>query len=276
MTHPSADLPEFVAGTLPGDRMSTVERHLAGCARCATDAAAWGALSAGAEPPGPHIVVAALQSRPTPLTGALPRQSRLHGFRWRVPLPLARAQLRLIPWLVWVSPAAALVLGGVVSRHRPEAQSLVLPLVLALSIATVADQDPAPVSDVVRATPTSPRAVLLCRVLMVAVFDLVVGLPTAVDRGGGLGAAAVLAALAMLTAVVRGAETAAVVAVVVWASRLAADQDLIAPHPVRAVVVALWGAGPWTFAVAFGLAVVAVAAAGRSEPVRGSRATTPV
>jgi hypothetical protein len=265
MTHPSADLPEFVAGTLHRDHMSTVERHLTGCARCAADAAAWGALSTSAEPPGPHIVAAALRAARVP--------SR---FRWRVPLALARVQLRLVPWLVWVGSAAALVLGEVVSRHRPEAQSLVLPLVLALGIATVADQDRSPVSEVVRATPTSPRAVLLCRALMVTVFDLAVGVPAAGDRGGGLGAAAVLAALAMLAAVVRGAETAAVVAVVVWSSRLAADQDLIASSPVRAAVVGLWAAGPWTFAVAFGLAVAAVVAAGRSEPLRGSRPTTPV
>ncbi|WP_030442342.1 zf-HC2 domain-containing protein [Actinoplanes subtropicus] len=268
-------LAEYAAGTLPPPRADEVRRHLSGCAECRADLAAWRALAGPGEPvapPGPRIVAAALVRGLSPIPAT--------GPRWRLPLALARAQLRIIPALIWVASALALAVGVLVVRHDPHLFALVTPLVAAMGIAGVAGTEHDPAVEITAATPTPPRLVLLTRVTLVLGFDVALSLAGSAllgtlgaGLGDWLGPAALLSALSLLGAVTVGAEAAAVVVAVSWTLRLAwsdwFDQRWAWLIPIRA----LWDTNAETLGGALLLAALAVFLAGHREPRRVRRAT---
>lgn len=263
--HPRDDLSEYAAGSLPPDQVARVAAHLRSCRECSAEASAWAALTAPGDMPGPGVLLAAL--RPAP-------PDRL---RWRLPLALLRAQLRLVPLPVWLLAMAATLLVTLLTSHHPALLALMLPIAPALGVAAVAERDPAPVGDVVRAAATSPRTVLVCRILLVLALNaaVVLAVPGVVGTWHGwLGAAAVLPAVALFASVPGGRGVAGAVAAIVWALRPIAEQ---AGWPlVRAALRSLWEAGPVSASVAAALTVAAVLASGRGEPGRRRGTTSPV
>ena len=97
-------LPEYAAGALSETRRAEVAEHLARCAGCRAELAAWEAMAnLAVEPPGPEIVRRALLrgSRPDLATARPPAAEAGAGAgagaRWSLPLALPRAQIRLVP-----------------------------------------------------------------------------------------------------------------------------------------------------------------------------------
>jgi hypothetical protein len=282
-------LPEYAAGTLPPARHDEVARHLTGCAGCRAELDAWQALAGPAvEPPGPDIVRHAL------LRGVLdPAASPVAAApRWGLPLALLRAQARLVQTSLWIASALVMAL-AVAIAYRSAAGSagpvlgLVTPIVAALCVIGACGPDRDPAFEVCAASLTGPRLVLLARVVLVFGYDLALALAGSSLlwllglRAEGLtglvaawfGPTALLSALALLAAVVVGAELAAGAATALWLLRLAAGgwfgTTIGWLEPVRL----LWTTNPGTVTAAVVLLAAAGLLAGRAEPNHRHRAT---
>jgi anti-sigma factor RsiW len=286
-------LAEYAAGTLPAGDRERVARHLAGCAECRTELASWAALADRSEdPPGADIVRSALLT--SAMTGLRP-VDRTARMRWRLPLDLLRAQIPLMRASFWLACAVVMAVGTLLaSRSAPavahQILTLVAPILAALGIAVVCGPERDPAFEVCAATPTGPRLVLLARVALVFGYNLVVDLAAAGalrllggparDAGGlaidWLGPMALLSALALLGAVVVGADVAVGIAVTLWVLRLGANGWLGVPTGWLSPVREAWATSPGTVTAAIVLTAVAGYLAGRGEPLRRRGATHPV
>ncbi|WP_067173209.1 zf-HC2 domain-containing protein [Microtetraspora niveoalba] len=185
MNHPTELLPDYAAGVLPDP--AAVEAHVRVCAECATEVESWGKVrsavaerTAAVAAPAPSILAAIrerigaagarAQARPHPV----PRYAGEVGRRpWRRALGLFTRQRTLIRWPVWVVSLAAIVVGGVIAAQvssaglAPRVLAVVIPLAAALAVAGACGSDREPVGELVAATPTSPRVVLLARLTLV-------------------------------------------------------------------------------------------------------------
>ncbi|RBQ18850.1 hypothetical protein DP939_16710 [Spongiactinospora rosea] len=160
---------------------------------------------------------------------------------------------------------------------------LAVPLVTGFGVAGLHSPDRDKAFELVRATPTSPRVILLARVTCLFGFDLVVALLGsalltvlgAAPQGlcglvlVWLGPAALLAALSLLLSVWWRADGAIAVALVVWSLPMLARTGL----PVPAVFGQVWENVPVTLGLAALLAATAVLLTGRIEPLRVPGAT---
>ncbi|MEV4458949.1 hypothetical protein [Microbispora sp. NPDC049633] len=205
MNHPTELLPGYAAGALADP--AAVEAHVRACAECAAEAESWGKVrsavagrAAAVAAPAPSIFAAIRErvgaagpsatARPHPMPEyaapkdaapkyaapkyAVPRYAGEVGRRpWRRALGLLTRQWTLVRWPVWVVSVAALVVGGVVAARvssaglAPQVLAAVIPLAAALAVAGACGSDREPVGELVAATPTSPRVVLLARLTLV-------------------------------------------------------------------------------------------------------------
>lgn len=183
MNHPTDLLPDYAAGVLPDP--AAVDAHVRACAECAAEVESWGKVrsvvarqAASVAAPAPSILaaireriaVAGPPARPHPV----PRYAGEVGRRpWRRALGLLTRQWALVRWPVWVVSVAALVAGGLVAARysaaglAPQVLAAVIPLAAALAVAGACGSDREPVGELVAATPTSPRVVLLARLTLV-------------------------------------------------------------------------------------------------------------
>lgn len=230
-------------------------------------------------PPGPEIVHKVL------VRSALGEQEPFTVSRRRRVLALLAAQVRLIHGAMW--PAAALAMAGatVLTLRDAETAPLVLSLVVPLiaGAGAVGLHGPAndPAFELVAAAPTSPRVVLLARTTVVLGFDLLLGLAaSAAVAGAGLlplvlawlGPMVMLAALALVVSVWWNPEGAITVALAVWSAHslsLFGSPGLTVLAPLRE----LWTTNALTVGLAVVLGAIAVAGAGRGEPIRRDGAT---
>lgn len=178
-----AQLPFYVAGTLPRNEQAAIERHLDDCERCRAELREWQFLAGTVRreaaarrvslPPLSAVVRANLYRRPTP-GEAMRSAAHLIGAQW----PVLRGLL----------PAALLVLllgilGTIALRDDTRAALPLLalaPIVAALSVAFLHHTEADPAWEVVAATPTSPGALVFAR------LTLVLGIIVAVMLGGSL------------------------------------------------------------------------------------------
>ncbi|MFC6016115.1 anti-sigma factor family protein [Plantactinospora solaniradicis] len=221
MTHPGEQLAAFVAGTLPDERAGQVARHLAECPGCAEEATAWrriaGAVgeraAAVAVPPAGlfDAVLSRLSERRR--TTSVPRYRAVLGTA--APARAVRIlahQRRLIDRRIW--PVAGLVLGlgtGLAAWAPPGSSgsvlAIVMPLVAALGLATACGSGQDPAVELVAASPTGVRAVLLARLTLVLGAILAAASVASLglawfDAGGPLGLfAAWLGPMALLSAI---------------------------------------------------------------------------
>jgi hypothetical protein len=175
MIHPTDQLPEYAAATLPPDVADRIRDHLEGCARCQAELAAWQPVAAGVR----ARVEAVAAPSPALFDAVRRRLSRPAVARYSAPLassPLRRAvgvlayQWRLIRWPAWV--LAGLVLVGTAAATLSPAGAdrvlaTVIPLGAAAAIAGVCGRGLDPAAELIGATPTSPRVVLLARLTSV-------------------------------------------------------------------------------------------------------------
>lgn len=285
-------LVEYAAGSLAAADRARVEEHLAGCADCRADLAGWAliaeAAGTAAAPPGPDLVHGVLLRSALVEPEPMPRRPAWFS------LSLALAEARLVRVSVLVASALVMAL-GVVMAAMPAAYdgwagdvlALVAPVVAAAGVAGVYGPRRDPAFEVVAATPTSPRLILLTRIALVFAYDLVLALAASgmvaavgADPSGvreliaaWLGPMALLSALSLVLVVWVGADIALGVAVVLWALRVLAGGVLVDVGGVLGVVRAAWSTNLATVLAAAALLAVAVILAGRGEPLRRSRAT---
>jgi hypothetical protein len=286
-------LPEYAAGTLPTARHAEVTRHLGGCADCRAELATWQAMAdLAVELPGEDIVRRALLRGV--LTPDLPAAARgvAARRRWGLPLALLRAQARLVPALLWVASTLAMAAGAAAAYRSTDGAagsvlSLVAPMVVALGVVGVCAPDRDPALEVCAAAVTGPRFVLLARVTLVLGYNVALALAGSGVlwflglRADGLiglvaawlGPTVLLSSLALLAAVVVGAELAAAAATAAWLMRLVAGGSFGTAIGWLAPVRAVWTTNPGTVIAAIILLAVAALLAGRLEPDRPHRAT---
>ncbi|MFG1605104.1 zf-HC2 domain-containing protein [Actinoplanes sp. NPDC049265] len=269
-------LVEYAAGTLTPAERATVDAHLAGCATCRADLAAWRGIADApvpSPPPASELIHRVLvRSAMSEVSRTTPRRAEL-----------IRAQLRLLRAGVLVASALVMALGVVLG---PAGLVLVTPFVAAAGISGAYGPRRDPAFEVVAATPTSQRLILAIRVLLVLGYDLVLALAAsallvAAGAAGGvgtlvagwLGPTAVLSALCLLLVVWLGPDVAIGAALALWSMRVLADNVLAPATGLVHVVRLVWTTGPATGLTAAVLAAAAMILVGRGEPVRHSRAT---
>ncbi|MEO3748175.1 zf-HC2 domain-containing protein [Plantactinospora sp. B5E13] len=211
MTHPTALLASYAAGTLPDGQARQVAGHLTGCAGCATEAAAWhrvadavaDRVAAVAVPPAGLLdaVLARLSAdgepvaRPEPVGSAasgprgVPRYAATPGgAAGSRALRLLARQWRLVDWRVWPVAGVVLAFGTGVAAWAPPALSggvlaMVVPLVAALAVAAACGSGADPAAELVAASPTGVRTVLLARLSLV--LGVIVGAASVASLGLG-------------------------------------------------------------------------------------------
>ncbi|MEE6263079.1 zf-HC2 domain-containing protein [Plantactinospora sonchi] len=316
MTHPTDLLASFAAGTLPDEDARQVARHLDRCAGCAAEAASWQRIGAAvadrvaavAVPPSglldavlarlsadgaPRTAGQAASSEPpTPAaTGsvALPRYAAVPGgaVGARAVRILAR-QWRLVDRRVWPVAGAVLALGTGFAAWAPSRISgtvlaMVVPLVAALAIAGACGSGTDPAAEVVAASPTGVRTVLLARLSLV--LGVIVGAASVASLGLGwfdaassppllfvawLGPVTLLSAVSFALSVLWRPAVGIAGAMALWMLRALAGTGTL-DHTVLNVVEPLWRtSGP----VLTGAALLVAGAVALSPhlPGRASRA----
>ncbi|WP_433201666.1 zf-HC2 domain-containing protein [Dactylosporangium sp. CS-047395] len=278
-------LPGYAAGSLaPADR-ARVEAHLSGCARCRAELGSWRAIAAAAAPPGPppdpaRLVRTVLTRSTLDGPARRPRRTNLAD--------LVLAEARLIRLAVPMASALVMALGVALVLLQPTttALALVAPIVAAAGVAGTYRSARDPAAELVAATPTSGRLLLLVRIALVFGYDLLLALAAsavlavtgaagsaglAALVGSWLGPMALLSALSLLVAVRFGPDIALGSALGLWAVRVLAEGLLAggaAAWPARAVVAA-WSTNAPVLAASAAIAGTAVALAGRIGPFRG-------
>lgn len=283
-------LPLYAAGTLGEGERCAVAEHLAACAECRAELAFWQEVGSA--------VRAESRALPAPspdlLERALARAWRRRSSPLKRAWALLVAQVPLVRREIW--PASALVMaigclaailqGGSASASIIQALA---PLVAAAGLAMIYGPENDPGLELALATPTSPRQVLLARLVVVFAYDLILGLvatagliaavPLALLGSvvlGWLAPMTFLSALALVLSMVLGTGNAVTVAFMLWLGRgLAAGLRLSAvgaPVASEAAFVAalqayagLWRSPALLFALAAALLAVAIGLAGRQE-----------
>ncbi|MBX6752051.1 MAG: zf-HC2 domain-containing protein [Micromonosporaceae bacterium] len=184
MIHPTDQLPDYAAATLPPDVTDRVREHVEGCAQCRAELAAWQQVAAGVR----ERVEAVAAPSPALFAAIRTRLTRPAVARYAAPLahaPVRRAvgvlayQWRLIRWPVWV--LGGLVLAGTaLATLTPvgadRVLATVIPLSAAAAIAGVCGRGVDPAAELIGSTLTSPRVVLLARLTSVLATATVAGL----------------------------------------------------------------------------------------------------
>jgi hypothetical protein len=316
-------LPAYAAGSLRGADRDRVRAHLAECPRCRADLATWQVIAeaattdSGAMPgaarddaPDPARVVRAVLSR-SALEGPTGRPGDGHpARRLRHLAALVVAEARLIRPAVPVASALVMALGVVMVLVQDAAGdaggnatlvlALIAPIVAAAGVAGTYRSRRDPAGELVAATPTSGRLLLLVRIALVFGYDLTLALAasavlTAAGAAGTaslnalvsawLGPMALLSSLSLLIAVRFGPDVALGAAVGLWAVRVVAGSMLAGgvlgdDWPAR-FIVAVWSTNAPVLTASAAVAIAAVAMAGRAGPFRGEphngwRATHPM
>jgi hypothetical protein len=304
-------LPGYAAGSLADADRDRVRAHLAGCARCRADLAAWRAIaaavpSAGQRAPEPAQLVRTVLTRSARGEGPSetgPDSRPLRHLRYLAALVLTEA--RLIRLAVPVASALVMALGVtfvLIATEGPgtstaagDLLALVAPIVAAAGVAGAYRSRHDPAAELVAATPTSGRFLLLVRLTLVFGYDLVLALAasavlavttadtTSLDMliGAWLGPMALLSSFSLLVAVRFGPDVALGTAVGLWALRVFADGVVAYDSWPARLIVEVWSTNAVVLAVSVALAIAAVVAAGRSgpfagEPNHGRRATHPM
>ncbi|TDC97337.1 hypothetical protein E1292_37280 [Nonomuraea deserti] len=155
---------------------------------------------------------------------------------------------------------------------------LAAPLVAAVGVAGLYGPERDRAFEVVAATPTSPRVLLLARVTLVFGYDVALALLASgvLAASGGspaglgelvtawLGPMALLAAMALLLSVCWHPGGAVGVVLAAWYVPALAQADVAALRAYRT----MWETGPGTLAAAVALAGAAIVLAGKVEPLR--------
>lgn len=303
-------LPAYAAGSLRDTDHERVRAHLADCQRCRADLAAWQVI-ADAVVPGAPTPDAARAVRAALARSALEEPIGLPGDghptrRLRLLAALVVAEARLIRLAVPIASALVMALGvaivlvqaatggdlrGATASATADAGgsanlvlALIAPIVAAAGVAGTYRSAHDPAAELIAATPTSDRLLLLVRLTLVFGYNLVLAVaasaalatadtagPASLNAlvGAWLGPMALLSSLSLLIAVRFGPDTALGAAVGLWTVRVLAGGVLTRDAWPARFLVEAWSTNAPVLTVSGALAVAAVAMAGRVGPFRG-------
>ncbi len=283
-------LPFYAAGTLDGAERRAVADHLATCPTCRQELALWQDTCAA--------VGAENRSLPAPpaavLTRALAAVRRARpGLLERARAMLA-AQVPLVRREIWLTSAVVMAMGYLVAGVAVSGEKAgtvieaLAPLIASAGLAMIYGPESDPGLELALATPTSPRQVLLARLVLVFGYDLLlatvasVGLlafmPAHLLGGvilGWLAPMTFLSALSLLLSLCIGTGNAVAIAFGLWLARGLAGNaslvDAIGPRlalgpAVRAYVQA-WQSPALLLGLAAALVMAALWLSGRQEPL---------
>jgi hypothetical protein len=279
-------LPFYANGSLTGPERDEVRSHVAGCPQCRADLASWQSIASAVTPaqappapPAPPAVIGAVLTRSAFEPAAEAPAGRL---RYLASLVLAEARLirlavPIASVLVMALGVALVLIGG--GSNASQLLALVAPIVAAAGVAGAYRSRHDPVAELVAATPTSSRFLLLIRLALVVAYDLVLALAASavlagttagagIDAlvGAWLGPMALLSSLSLLLAVRLGPDVALGAAVGLWTLRALAGTTLpLDGRPAR-LIVEMWSTNPTVLLVSLVLGAAAVVVAGRSGP----------
>ena len=172
-------LPLYVSGALDFDQRLAVEKHLPGCPDCQADLALWKSVSA--EVTAVDQTVAAprgMADKALAVALTRTRQPRAGGADWMQRVRhiglLLRSQMPLVHREIW--PASALVIGlGFIAALIAERAGFVYalaPLIAAACVSLIYGPENDPAYELTISTPTSPRQILLARLVLVFGYNL--------------------------------------------------------------------------------------------------------
>ncbi|RPJ38394.1 MAG: hypothetical protein EHM21_16915, partial [Chloroflexi bacterium] len=169
-------LPLYVSGALDPAQRADVEKHLPACAECQAGLALWKAAAgeitaldqAAVAPKGlADRALADIYARARPSNPFAARLGRM--------VQLLRSQIPLVHREIW--PASALVIGLGYVIALIAAQSGVVyalaPLIAATCVSLIYGSESDPAYELALSTPTSPRQILLARLVLVFGYNLV-------------------------------------------------------------------------------------------------------
>ena len=301
-------LPWYVAGTLSMPERSFVAEHLARCAECAGELAAWRGLAQTVAFEGRSArsaltataswerfagllrqseqqlpVAAAVRADSAPLAphggsgmGISPAAFIAAGEHfWHVSV----AQARLLRPGVWIASVLGIVLAALYAALVPSVSAgnvltFALPLIAATGMAFLYGPENDPALELALGTPTSARAVMLGRFLILFGYDAALALAStavvAVWRGENvwllvslwLGPMALLSTVSLVLSLLVNPIVAGGIAAGLWFSRLL---HLDGGASVRLTPDMLWHTSPQILAISLGLLLVALFYAPRQE-----------
>lgn len=249
--HPDdGDLFDMILGAAD----SSVREHVLTCTTCTSRMHQWSAIrnaAVAATPapgPVPEAVIAGALGRVTHSRDDAAHTRRT--LRWSA--QLLRSQVPLVRSSLAAATAVMVVLGVVVllatpHRHLALVLELFAPLAAAAALSMIWGPESDPSIELVVTTGTSPRNVLLARLVLVSAYDIALGLiataitlVTATDLGFGnlvavwLGPMLLLSAVSLAVSVLTRPLVGITVSLGLWAARLLSSPD-IAPigrlHP---------------------------------------------
>ena len=297
--HPKDLLPARVNGTLGPAEGQRVGEHLRACAACRAELASWKALA--------EATVAASERLPSPppsvLEGALakiegegtaseagPAAARRPAAMLSLAIQLLVGQLPLVRREIWAASAVTMAMGCLIAALTATGASLAssafavfAPIIAAVGVAFVYGPENDPSLEIALSTPTSPRLVLLARLVLVYGYDLALALAATVALAAANGTSGLwplislwigpmlfLSALALLVSLLFSPTAALFVALALWGARLAAGTGNVfgQTRPAWAETVeTLWHADA-LLPLAVVLLVAALFVAPRVRPVR--------
>ncbi len=277
-------LPLYVRGSLEPERRSAVEKHLANCPACQSDAVLWRAVARQvAEANRPIMAPPLLADR------ALARVRSGQASIFRRAWDLLCAQAPLVRGEIWLASAAVMAIGVIVATivHDVAVLRMLAPMVAAAGIAVIYGPEHDPALELSLATATSPWEILLARLTLVFSYNLALALAASLGMLALLPAETVarlildwlgpmtfLSAAALVLALCIGTGNAILVAYLVWIARFLPGAEIartFRPGDLSILVPILNGYRQfWTsplLLVALAMALVAGAAwlAGRQE-----------
>jgi hypothetical protein len=308
-------LPAYAAGSLRGSDRDRIRAHLAGCARCRADLAAWRVIAEAAAPdltaPDAAVPDAARMVRAALIRSAIegptdPAGDGPWARRPRYAAALVVGEARLIRLAVPVASALVMALGVAIVLVQEAAApgpatgaravlALVAPIVAAAGVAGTYRSRRDPAAELVAATPMDGRLLLLVRLALVFGYDLALAVTAsvaltaaAVDGAASLhtliaawlGPMALLSSVSLLVAVRFGPDVAVGAAIGLWAARVLAGGVFGGDDWPARFIVNAWSTNAAVLAVSAVFGIAAVVMAGRQgrdddEPRGGWRATHP-
>jgi hypothetical protein len=172
-TRISGLLPEYAAGGLDLERRAEIESHLSRCTECQADLELWKSISMEiiandqAVPAPRGLADRALSQAKLPTSPAVLR--RTHSV-----VQLLRSQIPLIRREIWPASASVIGLGFIAAIIAAEAGFIyaVAPLIAAACVSLIYGPENDPMFELSLSTPTSPRQILLARLVLVFGYNL--------------------------------------------------------------------------------------------------------